>query len=227
MNVDDMILVSVDDHVIEPPDMFEGHVPDNLKDQAPKLVREDDGISRWVFQDAVSGNMSLNAVVSWPKEEWGMDPADMSEMRPGCYDKDERIRDFDHNGILASMCFPTFAGFSGNFFFQAPDKDLSLKMLQAYNDWHIDEYCANKPGRYMPLAIPPAWDPQILADEIRRTAAKGALATTMPELPHLMGLPSYHDLEYWKPVFDAFSDTGTVMCCLLYTSDAADDDYTV
>ena len=27
MNVDDMILVSIDDHVIEPPDMFDRHVP--------------------------------------------------------------------------------------------------------------------------------------------------------------------------------------------------------
>ncbi len=27
MNLDDMILVSIDDHMIEPPDMFEHHVP--------------------------------------------------------------------------------------------------------------------------------------------------------------------------------------------------------
>ena len=27
MRVDDLILVSCDDHIVEPPDMFEGHVP--------------------------------------------------------------------------------------------------------------------------------------------------------------------------------------------------------
>ena len=27
MQMDDMILVSIDDHFIEPPDMFENHVP--------------------------------------------------------------------------------------------------------------------------------------------------------------------------------------------------------
>jgi hypothetical protein len=27
MNVDDMIILSIDDHVIEPPDMFDAHVP--------------------------------------------------------------------------------------------------------------------------------------------------------------------------------------------------------
>jgi hypothetical protein len=26
MHIDDLILVSVDDHVIEPPDVFEGHI---------------------------------------------------------------------------------------------------------------------------------------------------------------------------------------------------------
>ncbi len=212
MNVEDMILISVDDHVIEPPGMFDAHVPAAYKDKAPHIVTGDDGMDRWVFQDAVAGSMGLNAVVSWPKNEWGFDPTTFAEMRPGCYDIDQRVRDFDHNGILASMCFPTFAGFSGNFFFQAPDKDLSLVMLQAYNDWHIDEWCASKPGRFMPLAIPPAWDPQVLATEIRRCAAKGHLAVTMPELPHLLGLPSYHDLDHWKPVFDALCDTGTVMC---------------
>ena len=28
----------------------------------------------------------------------------------------------------------------------------------------------------------------------------------MPELPHIEGLPSYHDLDYWGPVFEALSD---------------------
>ena len=32
MNVEDMILVSVDDHVVEPPDMFDGHLPAKYKD---------------------------------------------------------------------------------------------------------------------------------------------------------------------------------------------------
>ena len=28
MNVEDMILISIDDHTIEPPDLYERHVPD-------------------------------------------------------------------------------------------------------------------------------------------------------------------------------------------------------
>ena len=212
MQLEDMILVSCDDHVIEPPDMFERHVPERWKDQAPKSVLGDDGIERWWFQGVSSGSGSLNAVVGWPKEEWGMDPTTFAEMRPGAYDIHERIRDMNRNGILSSMCFPSFAGFSARFFQEAADKDLALIMLKAYNDWHIDEWCTSYPGRFMPISLGPVWDPEALVEEVHRVAAKGCRAMTMPELPHVQGLPSYHDTDYWGPYFDACCDEGMVMC---------------
>ena len=86
-------------------------------------------------------------------------------------------------------------------------------MIQAYNDWHIDEWDGAYPGRFIPLAIIPTWDPALAVAEIRRVAAKGCRAITMPELPHLEGLPSYHDMDHWGPVFEALCDTGLVMCC--------------
>ncbi len=211
MQLDDMVLISIDDHVIEPPDMFEGHVPAKYADAAPKVEHDDAG-DRWLFQGLRAGSMGLNAVVSWPKEDWGMDPASFAEMRPGAYDIHERVRDMNRNGILASMCFPTFVGFNAGTFLRAEDKDLSLVMLQAYNDWHIDEWCGTYPGRLIPLAILPIWNPEAMVAEIRRVAAKGCTAVTMPELPHLDGLPSYHDLSYWGPVFQTLSDEQVVMC---------------
>src|SRR5258707_1255599 len=36
------VLISVDDHVIEPPDMFVGRLPSALADRAPKVVESDD-----------------------------------------------------------------------------------------------------------------------------------------------------------------------------------------
>ena len=212
MQAEDLILVSIDDHVIEPRDMFDRHVPARWKDEAPKSVMGDDGIESWVFQGVASGSSGLNAVVTWPKEEWGMDPSTYSEMRPGAYDIHERVRDMNHNGILSSMCFPSFAGFHARFFYEAKDHDIALIMLKAYNDWHIDEWCTAYPGRFIPLGIAPVWDPNELADEIRRLSSKGCKAVTMPELPHLMGLPSYHDMDFWGPFFQTACDEQVVMC---------------
>jgi predicted TIM-barrel fold metal-dependent hydrolase len=212
MNVDDLILISIDDHVIEPGNMFDNHVPSKYRNLAPKVVRDANGMEVWEFQGAVQGSAGLNAVVSWPKDEWGLDPTTFAEMRPGAYDVNERIRDMNHNGVLASMNFPTMAGFSGKFFHQAPDKDLALVMLKAYNDWHIDEWCASHPGRFLGCGLLPLWDPASTVAEIRRLKDKGFYAVTLPEMPHLDDWPSYHNLDYWGPVFDALSDTGLVMC---------------
>ena len=43
MQMNDMILVSVDDHVVEPPDMFDRHIPARYKDRVPKLVQNERG----------------------------------------------------------------------------------------------------------------------------------------------------------------------------------------
>jgi predicted TIM-barrel fold metal-dependent hydrolase len=211
MQVDDLILVSIDDHIIEPADMFARHVPPKWKDGAPRLVVGDDGIERWIFHDRTTGVTGLNAVVSWPREEWGYNPAATAEMRPGAHDIHERVRDMNRNGILASMCFPSFPGHNGSHLCSAKD-ELTVVVLKAYNDWHREEWADAYPGRFLPLAMLPTWDTQLMVEEIHRVAANGFKAVTMPELPYLDGNPSYHDMNHWGPVFSALCDTGLPMC---------------
>jgi predicted TIM-barrel fold metal-dependent hydrolase len=211
MNVDDLIILSIDDHVVEPPDLFEGHVPASYRDRAPRLVRDADGKEHWEFEGKEFGIFGLNATVSWPKEEWGLNPSALAEMRPAAYLVDQRIGDMNRNGVLASMCFPSLPGFSGRRFQEADDKELALVMLKAYNDWSIDEWCASHPGRFMPLSIGPTWDMDEMVAEMRRVSAKGCRAISMPELPHIQGLPSYQS-DYWEPFFQAVCDEGMVMC---------------
>ena len=50
MQKDDLILISVDDHIIEPPDMFVGRLPAKYADDAPQLVHRDDGTDVWKFR---------------------------------------------------------------------------------------------------------------------------------------------------------------------------------
>ena len=82
MRTEDMILVSIDDHMVEPPDMFEHHVPEKWRDQAPRIVRTGD-TEQWVFQgQETSTPLGMAATVGWPREEWGFNPAVLSELRP-------------------------------------------------------------------------------------------------------------------------------------------------
>ena len=55
MNTDDLILVSIDDHVVEPPDMFLRHVPAKYKDEAPVVVTDDKGVDQWMYQGRPQG----------------------------------------------------------------------------------------------------------------------------------------------------------------------------
>ncbi|MDX6741486.1 amidohydrolase family protein [Actinocorallia sp. A-T 12471] len=211
MDIEDLILVSVDDHIVEPPDMFDAHVPDRWRDQAPRSVRMEDGSDVWVFEGIKVPNIGLNAVVGRPKEEYGWDPTAYTDIRPGCYDHVERVKDMNLNGVLSSMCFPSFVQFCGQLFSKAKDKEMSYVMLRAYNDWHIDEWCGSHPGRFIPLSIPPIWDPELMAAEVARVAAKGCTAVTFSEDPSALGWPSLHS-EHWDPFYRACVEHDVRIC---------------
>ncbi|MGF7235331.1 MAG: amidohydrolase family protein [Frankia sp.] len=211
MRMDDMILVSIDDHMIEPPDMYKNHVPKKWLDQAPKVVRNEQGADEWMFQgESTSTPFGMAATVGWPREEWGFNPGTLSELRPACFDVHERVRDMNANGVLASMCFPTMAGFNARTFNEAPDKDLSLVMLQAYNDWHIDEWCGAYPGRFIPLGVVPLWDVDLAVAEVHRIAKKGCKSISFLEAPHAFGLPSFLS-GHWDPMLKALVEENMVL----------------
>ena len=211
MQINDLILISVDDHLVEPPDMFVDHIPAKYADRAPKVVRTDDGADVWVFEGAVIPNVGLNAVAGRPKEEYGVEPTAFDEMRRGCFDVHERVKDMSAAGVLGSMNFPSFPGFSGRLFSAIPDKDLALAVIRAYNDWHVDTWCGTHPGRMIPLSVPPIWDVELMAAEVRRMAEKGCHAVTFSENPEKLGRPSWHS-DYWHPFLAACAEVGTVIC---------------
>lgn len=217
MHTDEMILVSVDDHVIEPPHLFDGRLPAKYVDRAPRFVNRADGTMAWVYEGLEIPNTALNAVAGRPPSEFGREPVCIDEIRAGCYDIDARVKDMNANGILGSLCFPSFVRFCGQLFAENGERDQSAAMVRAYNDWHIDEWAGTHPGRFVPLAIPILWDPELAAAEVRRVAAKGCHAVTFSSNPHALGLPSLYT-DHWDPFWKACEDEGTVVCMHLGSS---------
>jgi predicted TIM-barrel fold metal-dependent hydrolase len=205
-------LISVDDHVLEPPGVWQDRVPANRKDEAPRLVTDDQG-EAWVYDGKRLPTVGLSAAAGKRKEEFTTQPVTYADMRPGCYDPLARVEDMNRAGILASLSFPSFPRFCGQIFHEAKDKDLALLCVRAYNDWMIDEWCASAPGRYIPLVLFPLWDPALAVTEIERCAAKGARAIAFSENPEPLGLPSIHDPgRYWDPVLTAAAEAELVVC---------------
>ena len=213
------LIISVDDHLIEPPDLFEGRMPGHLADRAPRVVELDGGKEAWLYEDALFPNVGLNAVVGRPKDEWSMDPARFDEMRPGCFDIEARVRDMDEGGVWASLCFPSLiAGFCGSVFSRSKDPELGLACTRAWNDWHLETWAGPHPERIIPLQIPWLPDIEVAAADVRRNAERGFKAVSFPEFPAQLGYPSVHN-RAWDPFFAACAETGTVVC--LHTGSSA------
>jgi predicted TIM-barrel fold metal-dependent hydrolase len=83
--------------------------------------------------------------------------------------------------------------------------------MRAWNDWIYDEWCTPYPDRFIGLGLCWLADPELGALEIRRNAARGFRAVTLPELPHWLGYPELHT-GYWDPILRACADTGTAIC---------------
>jgi predicted TIM-barrel fold metal-dependent hydrolase len=224
-------VVSADDHVVEPPNVWMDRLPAKYKDVGPRVVRASAEMSFfggkfthkmggdgpladwWLYEDLQWPQTRLGACAGFEPDEVKVEPITFDEMRPGCYEQKGRLEDMDLNWTEASLCFPTFPRFCGQTFYEAKDKDLALLCVKAYNDWMVEEWCGGSGGRLVPLCIIPLWDPKLAAAEIRRNAARGVKAVTFSEQPPHLGLPSIHDKNrYWDPVMEACNETGTVVC---------------
>ncbi|MBV9510434.1 MAG: amidohydrolase, partial [Caulobacteraceae bacterium] len=156
----------------------------------------------WQFEGKFTTNFALNAVAGRPKEELGFEPNSYEHIRKGCYEPHARLDDMNVNGVFAGVNFPTFTGFAFELFQTAADRDLALALIKAYNDWHIDEWCATDKDRFIPMVGLPLFDVNEAVAELKRTAAKGARTATIPSLPHQLGFPNVLD-EYWTPLWKA------------------------
>ncbi len=220
-------LISVDDHVLEPPDLWWSRLPKNLRDRGPRVQRE-----RGVIPDALQGRWTVDDRGQWA-DVWYYDdmvrplqrglaqsgfegedntrPVTFEEVLPGAYDRDARLTVMDRNHTDASVCFPSISRFCGQMFLGKQDKDLALLCLQVYNDWMIDEWCGSqRPARLVPMTLIPLWDTALAAAEVRRCATKGAHAMSFPECPPALGLPSIFS-NYWDSLFVACEETDTVL----------------
>lgn len=225
------MIISVDDHVVEPANLWIDRLPSKYHDVGPRIKRAPMGevtfiggkltvkpgsegapADWWRYEDLRRPLLRVDSAVGVPRDQVTMSGITFDDMRPGSFEQKSRLEDMDVNHIEASLCFPTFPRFCGQTFTEAKDKELALLCVQAYNDWMVDEWCAGTSGRLIPLIIVPLWDANLAADEVRRNAARGVRAVCFSEIPAYLGLPSIHDPDnYWDPFFAACDETSMIV----------------
>jgi predicted TIM-barrel fold metal-dependent hydrolase len=228
-------IISVDDHVLEPADLWQSRLPARYQEQGPRVVRQklkragkrgrggsfgewieaEDGrwCDVWLYDEVRMPLMAIYAAVGNDLKDF--DAVTFDDLHPGSWRQKERLADMDTNHVEAALCFPnTLPRFCGQTFYEGSDHELGLLCIKAYNDWMLEEWGGGDgKGRLFGATLIPLWDPSAAAEEIRRCADKGSVAVTFPENPHPLGLPSIHDRDgYWNPVFAACQETGSVLC---------------
>jgi len=225
-------IISVDDHVVEPPHLFERWLPERFRNHPDRPRVERRGLGEmaykggltyeltfdeagpkadcWVYGDLVAPHKRHVAAVGYSRDEMTLTPITYDEMRRGCWDPKARLEDMDINHTEASLCFPTFPRFCGQTFMEAKDKDLALACVRAYNDWTVEEWCGDSGGRLIPLMIIPLWDIDLAVGEVERNAARGVHNVCFSEIPPHLGLPSIHS-GYWDPFFAVCAANGVTV----------------
>jgi predicted TIM-barrel fold metal-dependent hydrolase len=207
--------VSADDHIIEPPHLWVERVPARYRDVCPRIV-EIDGREAWQYEDELTyiPMGSCRALPGFKEEGYPPAPgtARFDEIRPGCYDPVERIKDMDLDGVWGQLCFPNYARFAGHrFFLNVKDRDAGLACVRTYNDFLLEEWCATDPDRLYGAVILPLHDIDLAVAELQRVLAKGAKALAFSENPTVLGLPSVHT-DHWDPLWSVVNEAGIPVC---------------
>lgn len=223
-------VISVDDHVMEPPDLFQRWLPLRFRANGPRVVRRPwepgPGFRQnvrpansgpetdfWLVEDIYQSIGQVLAAAGRKPEDIKSEPIEYAQMRPGCYEVKARLADMDVIQVERSLCFPNVCRFGGQLFLWLKDRELGLACVRAYNDWMVEEWAGESGGRLIPLCIIPLWDAHAAAAEVRRNAARGVHAVTFTELPAALELPTIHDRDkYWIPFIEACNETGTTIC---------------
>ena len=115
-------IISVDDHVVEPPDLWTSRLPSKYADRCPRVERDsavfnfeggvfsyEKGVEEgtpcdwWLYDDLIYPFPKLSAAVGF--ENLDVEPVTFDEIRPGSWIQSERLADMDANHVDVSICF--------------------------------------------------------------------------------------------------------------------------
>ena len=184
-------VISVDDHLIEPPDLFEGRLPATLPAGAPRVVEDEGGTQ--------AGSSRGTATPTSGSTRWSAGPA-----RNGAWSRPASTRcaraaststpalqDMDRAGIWASLCFPSLvSGFCGAVYSRAHDRELGLACLRAFNDWHLEVWAGTHAGPHHPPAAALAGRRRGGRGRGARQRRPGLQGGELPRVPGPARLPS-------------------------------------
>ena len=175
-------IISSDNHVFEPPDLWISGIEPKFKDRAPRIHREEDG--DWWYCD---GQKVLGTGFGFGGAQTGrrFDEAEklthgdvFENVRPGGYIPEEQIKDMELDGVDVSILYPT----TGLQLYKTPDGELLTAIFRTYNDW-VAEFCQTFPKRLKGIAMINIDDVNEGVAELANRANQGFVGAMIPVYP--------------------------------------------
>ena len=189
----DYRVISSDNHVMEPPDLWTSRIDSKFKGREPQVIRREDGSDHW-FTDGIKGSGAFAAAqpgVRFEEPETLSTVATYEEVRLGGYIPEEHIKDLDLDGIDVSIVYPTVGL---QLYCTIPDSELLSATFRAYNDW-LAEFCTSNPKRLKGIAMVNLDDVQDGLGELERGAKMGLAGAMITICPP-------EDKPYDSPIYE-------------------------
>ncbi len=191
----DYKIISADNHVVEPADLWTSRAEGKFKERVPRIVREENG-SDWWYCDGyeVSGvELGTQAGLRFEApEEISMERDTFDETRLGGYIPEEHVKDMAIDGIDVSVIYPS----TGLLLYSIPDGELLSYIFKIYNDW-VAEFCSAYPKVLKGIAMINVDDIGEGIKELERCAKLGfvgAMTSVYPPEERPYSLPIYDPL---------------------------------
>ena len=190
-------IISSDNHVTEPPDLWTDRIEPKFRDRAPKIVRDESGTDWWhcdgIKLVSVAQGTLAGVRFEEPEKLSINEGGTFEDVRPGGYIPEEHVKDLDIDGVDVSIIYPSVGLM---LYLSVPDSELLTSMFRTYNDW-VAEFCKPFPKRLKGIAMVNIDDVQEGVEELERCANlgfAGAMITVYPPEDRSYNSPDYEPL---------------------------------
>ncbi len=197
----DSRIISADNHVFEPADLWTTRLEPKFRDRAPRIVSMDDG-DYWMFDGVkrvgVGASAQLGRRFDAPEKLSLQDRYE--NVARGGYIPEEHVKDNEADGIDVCIVYPTNA----LLMYAVPDSELLNAIFDTYNTW-VAEFCNAIPNRLKGLGLINLDDVQIGIKELERCHKLGLIGANITVYPPE---DKSYDLPMYEPFWAAAQDLG-------------------
>ena len=207
-------IISADGHVCEPPNCYVDYIDPKYREDAPRVVEQDDGTEAFVvpgMKRPVALGFIDGAGFAPRERKQRASTMRFDDVRPAAYLGKERLEFMDRDGLAAELIYAS-VGMGLTMHRDAEYKDACMR---AYNRW-LQDMCSEAPERIYGLAQTAVLSVDAAIEDFTRAKDMAMVGMMMP------GDPIHEDYDHtdYDPLWECAVDLDLPICFHILTSRA-------